>query len=75
MVGVVVAADTKAKELAGGALDLLSLGLQRALQQPVARLQVPVVPPQQMDTADWEEVGGWQPLQEGLELIWKTQER
>lgn len=74
MVGVVVAADAKAKELAGGALDLLPLGLQRALQQPVARLKVPVVPPQQMDAADRQEVGGRQPLQEGLKLIWRTQE-
>lgn len=70
MVGVVVAADAEAKELAGGALDLEPLDLQGALQQPVASLQVPVAAPQEVHAADGQEVGGGQPLQEGLELIW-----
>lgn len=70
MVGVVVAADAEAKELAGGALDLEPLDLQGALQQPVASLQVPVAAPQEVHAANGQEVGGGQPLQEGLELIW-----
>lgn len=70
MVGVVVAADAEAKELAGGALDLEPLDLQGALQQPVAGLQVPVAAPQEVHAADGQEVCGGQPLQEGLELIW-----
>lgn len=70
MVGVVVAADAEAKELAGGALDLEPLDLQGALQQPVAGLQVPVAAPQEVHAADGQEVSGGQPLQEGLELIW-----
>lgn len=73
MVGVVVAADAKAKELAGGALYLLPLGLQRALEQAVAGLQVPVVPPQQVDAAHRQEMGGGQPLQEALKLVWRTE--
>ena len=64
VVGVVVAADAEAKELAGGALDLEPLGLQGALEQAVAGLQVPVTAPQKVDTADRQEVGGGQPLQE-----------
>lgn len=70
MVGVVVAADAEAKELAGGVLDLEPLDLQGALQQPVAGLQVPVAAPQEVHAADGQEVSGGQPLQEGLELIW-----
>lgn len=69
MVGVVVAADAEAKELAGGALDLEPLDLQGALQQPVAGLQVPVAAPQEVHAANGQEVSGGQPLQEGLELI------
>lgn len=69
MVGVVVAADAEAKELAGGALDLEPLDLQGALQQPVAGLQVPVAAPQEVHAADGQEVSGGQPLEEGLELI------
>lgn len=73
VVGVVVAADAEAKELAGGALDLEPLGLQGALEQAVAGLQVPVTAPQEVDTADRQEVGGGQPLQERLKLIWRRE--
>lgn len=70
VVRVVVAADAEAKELAGSALNLEPLDLQRALQQPVASLQVPVAAPQEVHAADGQEVSGGQPLQEGLELVW-----
>lgn len=56
MVGVVPTPDTEAKEFAGGALDLLALGFQRALQQLVAVLQVPVVPPVLVDAPNGQEV-------------------
>ena len=69
VVGVVVTTDAEAKELAGGALDLEPLNLQGTLEEPVAGLQVPVTAPQEMHTADRQEVSGGQPLQEGLELI------
>lgn len=48
--------DTEAKEFAGSALDLLALGFQVALQQLVAGLQVPVVPPVLVDAPDGQEV-------------------
>lgn len=68
-----VTTDAEAKELAGGTLDLEPLDLQGALEEPVAGLQVPVAAPQEMHTADGQEVSGGQPLQEGLELIWVTE--
>lgn len=75
VVGVVVAADAEAKELAGSTLDLEPLDLQGALQQPVAGLQVPVAAPQEVHAADGQEVSGGQPLQEGLELICRVKGR
>lgn len=72
VVGIVVTTDAEAKELAGGVLDLESLDLQGALEQPVAGLQVPVASPQEMHAANGQEVGGGQPLQEGLELVWES---
>lgn len=69
VVWVVVTTDAEAKELAGGALNLEPLDLQRTLKEPVAGLKVPVTAPQEMHTADGQEVSGGQPLQEGLELI------
>lgn len=74
MVGVVVTADAEAEELAGGALDLESLDLQGALKEPVAGLEVPVAAPQKMHAADGQEMSGGQPLQKGLELIWRDRE-
>lgn len=68
-----VTTDAEAKELAGGALDLEPLDLQGTLKQPVACLKVPVAAPQEMHTADGQEVSGGQPLQEGLELVWMTE--
>lgn len=68
-----VTTDAEAKELAGSALDLEPLYLQGALKEPIAGLQVPVAAPQEMNTADGQEVSGGQPLQEGLELIWMTE--
>lgn len=56
VVGVVPTPDAEAKEFAGGALDLLALGFQRALQQLVAVLQVPVVPPVLVDAPNGQEV-------------------
>lgn len=56
MVGIVPTPDTEAKEFAGSALDLLALGFQVALQQLVAGLQVPVVPPVLVDAPDGQEV-------------------
>lgn len=73
MVGVVVTADAEAEQLAGGVLNLEPLDLQGALEEPVAGLEVPVAAPQQVHTADGEEVGGRQPPQERLELIWTTE--
>lgn len=67
-----VTTDAEAKELAGSALDLVPLDLQRALKEPVASLKVPVTAPEEMHTADGQEVSGRKPLQEGLELIWMT---
>lgn len=68
-----VTTDAEAKELAGSALDLEPLDLQGTLKEPVASLKVPVTAPQEMHTADGQEVSGGQPLQEGLELIWMTE--
>lgn len=48
--------DTEAEEFAGSALDLLALGFQGALQQFVAVLQVPVVPPVLVDACNGQEV-------------------
>lgn len=47
-----VAADAEPKKLAGSALNLEPLNLQRALKEPVAGLKVPVATPQEMNTAD-----------------------
>lgn len=69
MVWVVVTTDAEAEKLAGGVLNLESLDLQGALEEPVAGLEVPVAPPQQVHAADGEEVSRGQPLQERLELI------
>lgn len=69
MVWVVVTADAEAEKLAGGVLNLESLDLQGALEEPVAGLEVPVAPPQEVHAADGEEVSRGQPLQERLELI------
>lgn len=68
-----VTTDAEAKKLAGGALDLEPLNLQGTLEEPVAGLQVPVAAPQEMHTADGQEVSGGQSLQEGLELICVTE--
>lgn len=73
VVGVVVTTDAEAKELAGGTLDLEPLDLKGTLKEPVAGLKVPVAAPQEMHTADGQEVSGGQPLQKGLELIWVTE--
>lgn len=73
VVGVVVTTDAEAKELAGGALDLEPLDLQGTLKEPVAGLKVPVAAPQEMNTADGQEVSGGQSLQKGLELVWMTE--
>lgn len=56
MVGVVPTPDTEAEEFAGSALDLLALGFQGALQQLVAVLQVPVIPPVLVDARNGQEV-------------------
>ncbi|TNN83192.1 hypothetical protein EYF80_006525 [Liparis tanakae] len=56
VVGVVVTTDAEAKELASGALDLEPLDLQGTLQEPVAGLKVPVAAPQEMHTADGQEL-------------------
>lgn len=56
VVRIVPTPDTKAKEFAGSALDLLALGFQRALQQLVAVLQVPVIPPVLVDAPNGQEV-------------------
>lgn len=56
VVRVVPTADTEAKEFAGSALDLLALGFQGALQQLVAVLQIPVVPPVLVDAPNGQEV-------------------
>lgn len=56
VVRVVPTPDTEAKEFAGSALDLLALGFQGALQQLVAVLQVPVVPPVLVDAPNGQEV-------------------
>lgn len=69
VVGIVVTADAEAKELAGGVLDLGALNVEGTLEEPVASLQVPVTPPQEVHTADGQEVSRGQPLQKGLELI------
>lgn len=74
MVWVVVTTDAEAKQLAGGVLNLESLDLQGALEEPVAGLEVPVAAPQEVHAADWEEVSRGQPLQERLEFIWTTEE-
>lgn len=73
VVWVVVTADAEAKKLAGGVLNLESLDLQGALEEPVASLEVPVTAPQEVHAADGEEVSGGQPLQERLEFIWATE--
>lgn len=70
MVRVVVTTDAEAEELAGSALNLEPLDLQGTLEEPVAGLEVPVTSPQEMHTADGQEVSGGQPLQERLELVW-----
>lgn len=64
VVGIVAAADAEAEELAGGALDLLPLGLRGALQELVAVLQVPVVAPVLMDAPDGQEVVAGETLHE-----------
>lgn len=69
MVWVVMTTDAEAEKLAGGVLNLESLDLQGALEEPVAGLEVPVAPPQEVHAADGEEVSRGQPLQERLELI------
>lgn len=69
MVRVVMTTDAEAEKLAGGVLNLESLDLQGALEEPVAGLEVPVAPPQEVHAADGEEVSRGQPLQERLELI------
>ena len=69
MVGIVAAADAEAEELAGGALDLLPLGLRGALQELVAVLQVPVVAPVLMDAPNAQEVVARETLHEGFKLI------
>lgn len=56
VVGVVAAAYTEAKELAGSALDLLPLSLCGALQELVAVLQVPVIAPVLVDATDGQKV-------------------
>lgn len=68
-----VTADAEAEKLAGGVLNLESLDLQGALEEPVAGLEVPVTAPQEVHAADGEEVSGGQPLQERLEFIWTTE--
>ena len=67
--GVVAAADAEAEQLAGGALDLLPLGLRGALQELVAVLQVPVVAPVLVDAPDGQEVVARETLHERLKLI------
>ena len=69
VVGIVAAADAEAEELAGGALDLLPLGLRGALQELVAVLQVPVVAPVLMDAPNAQEVVARETLHEGFKLI------
>lgn len=64
MVRVVVATDAETEKLAGGVLNLESLDLQGALEEPVAGLEVPVAAPQEVHTADGEEMSRGQPLQE-----------
>lgn len=56
MIWVVVTTDAEAKKLAGCALNLEPLDLEGALEEPVAGLKVPVAAPQEMHTADGEEV-------------------
>ena len=75
VVWVVVTTDAEAEELAGGALNLEPLDLQGTLEEPVAGLEVPVASPQEMHTADGQEVSGGQPLQEWLELVWMRERR
>lgn len=70
MVWVVVTTDAEAKQLASGVLNLESLDLQGALEEPVASLEVPVAAPQEVHAANGEEVSRGQPLQERLEFIW-----
>ena len=67
--GVVAAADTEAEELAGGAPDLLPLGLRGALQELVPVLQVPVVAPVLVDAPDGQEVVARETLHERFKLI------
>lgn len=67
--GVVAAADTEAEELAGGAPDLLPLGLRGALQELVAVLQVPVVAPVLVDAPDGQEVVARETLHERFKFI------
>ena len=69
VVGIVATADTEAEELAGGALDLLPLGLGGALQELVTVLQVPVVAPVLMDAPDGQEVVAGQTLHKRFKLI------
>lgn len=73
MVWVVVTTDAEAKQLASGVLNLESLDLQGALEEPVASLEVPVAAPQEVHAANGEEVSRGQPLQERLEFIWTTE--
>lgn len=56
VVWVVVTTDAEAKKLAGSALNLEPLDLQGTLKEPVAGLKVPVTAPQEMHTADGQEV-------------------
>lgn len=56
MIRIVPTPDTEAKELAGGALDLLALDLHGTLQEFVAVLEVPVVPPVLVDAPNGQEM-------------------
>ena len=69
MVGIVAAADAEAEELAGGALDLLPLGLHGTLQELVAVLHVPVVAPVLMDAPNGQEVVAGETLHKRFKLI------
>ncbi|KAK4811469.1 hypothetical protein QYF61_010348 [Mycteria americana] len=65
VVRIVPTPDTEAKQFAGSALDLLALGFQGALQQLVAVLQIPVIPPVLVDAPNKTEEG----TAEGYEMV------